>query len=34
MKTLDEYMGTQSDKFSYLNQFKKNEEPAKETKNQ
>ena len=32
MKTLDEYMTDKSDKFSYLNKFKKSEEPEQEPK--
>lgn len=32
MKTLDEYMNDKSDKFSYLNKFKKSDEAEKEAK--
>lgn len=32
MKTLDEYMTDKSDKFSYLNKFKKTDDADKDTK--
>lgn len=32
MKTLDEYMTDKSDKFSYLNKFKKSDDSEKNTK--